>query len=138
MIKTRSAGGIVLRKDLVLIVSQRGTSWSFPKGSVEIGEDDIEAARREIFEESGIRNLKLIKKLEEYQRYKIDKEGKGEDRSEIKTIVLFLFKTNEDILKPVDPHNPEALWVKKDKVVDMLTHPKDKEFFLKILKEVIP
>ena len=44
----------------------------------------------------------------------------------------FLFLTDEEELKPVDPGNPEARWVEKDKVADLLTHYKDKEFFLSI------
>jgi capsule polysaccharide modification protein KpsS len=40
-------------------------------------------------------------------------------------------------LKPIDKDNPEAIWVEKDKVSDILTHKKDKEFFLKKLPELI-
>jgi hypothetical protein len=29
----------------------------------------------------------------------------------------------------VDPENPEARWVEKAKVAELLTHEKDKEFF---------
>ena len=50
-----SAGGVVLNgAGQVLVVNQKGTSWSLPKGHVEEGEDALSAARREIFEEAGI------------------------------------------------------------------------------------
>ena len=51
---------------------------------------------------------------------------------------MFLFKTSEgkNILKPIDPDNPEARWVDKEKVASLLTHPKDREFFLKIKGEI--
>ena len=130
MKKTETAGGIVVNaKGLVLVVSQHGTSWSLPKGHIEDGEDKEAAARREIYEETGIDHLELIKELGTYQRYKIGLNG-DDDRSELKTIHMFLFKTDQNALKPIDPHNPEARWVAKEKVADLLTHIKDKEFFL--------
>lgn len=133
---TRSAGGVIVNlQGEVLVVSQKGTSWSFPKGHIEGEESALDAAKREIYEESGVIDLEFIKDLGSYRRYKIGKDGKGEDTSEIKTITLFLFKTNQNILKPVDPENPEARWVVKSEVTDLLTHPKDKEFFLSIVQE---
>ena len=72
MKKTNSAGGIVLNtKKQVLLVSQV-TSWSFPKGHVEKGESILDAAKREIYEESGIQDLKLIKAFDSYQRYAVN------------------------------------------------------------------
>ncbi len=134
--KTISAGGVVVNKNgEVLVVSQHGTSWSLPKGHIDEGEDAIIAAEREIYEESGVKSLELIKELGSYERYKIDENG-GEDMSELKKIIIFLFKTKEFFLQPVDTENPEAKWVDKEKVANLLTHPKDKEFFLRIIKEI--
>jgi 8-oxo-dGTP pyrophosphatase MutT (NUDIX family) len=127
---TFTAGGVVLnKKGQVLVVSQHGTSWSLPKGHIDEGEEKIDAAIREIYEESGVNNLSLVKELGSYKRFKIGLEG-DEDRSELKTIFMYLFKTEQDRLEPIDPENPEAVWVDKDKVADMLTHYKDKQFFI--------
>lgn len=129
MKKTRSAGGVVTNDEgEVLVVSQRGTSWSLPKGHIDAGENALAAAKREIYEESGICDLELIRELGSYERYKIGLDG-GEERSELKVITMFLFRTSEKVLKPVDPDNPEARWVEKSKVPPLLTHEKDKEFF---------
>ena len=134
MKKTYSAGGVVLNaKKEVLVVNQSHTSWSLPKGHLDPGETALEAARREIREESGISELKLIRELGTYQRYKI-KLGGGDDKSELKVIAFFLFETAQTALEPTDPHNPEARWVKKEEVAGLLTHAKDKEFFIKIAK----
>ena len=136
MLQTESAGGIVLNnKDLVLVVSQYGTSWSLPKGHIEPGESKILAARREILEETGIKDLKLIKELGSYQRYKIGKDGK-DDTTELKTIFIFLFKTNENQINPIDQKNPKAKWVQKEKVADLLTHPKDSKFYFNVLGKI--
>lgn len=130
MVHTVSAGGVVLnRGGQVLVVSQHGTSWSLPKGHVDEGEDALTAARREIYEESGLRTLTLIRELGSYQRYRIGKDG-GEDTSELKTIFMFLFETPETGLAPVDPENPEARWVDREEVAGLLTHPRDREFFV--------
>lgn len=133
---THSAGGIVINPHgKVLVVNQHGTSWSLPKGHVEEGEDNLTAAKREIYEESGVSELELIEYLGEYQRYRISKKG-NEDISELKIIHLYLFKTTQIELKPVDPENPEAIWVDKFFVVNYLTHNKDREFYLSIVDKI--
>lgn len=127
---TESAGGIVLNSiNEVAVVSQHGDSWSLPKGHVDAGETPREAAEREVVEETGITELAFIRELGSYERYKIGKEGKGEDESELKRIHMFLYKTLQQALAPTDTDNPEARWVPIDEVSRLLTHPKDKEFF---------
>lgn len=134
--KTNIAGGVVINQSGdVLVVSQHGTTWSLPKGHVNEGEDMVVAAKREIYEESGVKDLELIKELGTYQRYRIGKDG-SDDHSELKHITMFLFRAHTDILKPVDPENPEARWVPKDRVAALLTHQKDKEFFLSVIDTI--
>jgi diadenosine hexaphosphate hydrolase (ATP-forming) len=129
MKKTISAGGVVVnQRGEVLVVNQRGNSWSLPKGHIDFGEDALAAAKREIAEESGITELAFVRKLGVFERPRIGKHG-GEDKSELKEIHIFLFTTPQVKLQPEDPENPEARWVKKDDVADLLTHPKDKAFF---------
>ena len=136
MKKTVSAGGVVVNsKGQVLVVSQNGDSWSLPKGHLDSGENAFEAARREILEEAGLRSLQLVRELGSYDRYRIGLNGL-DDRSELKTIVMFLFRTAEQALKPLDPENPEARWVPVDQVSALLTHLKDKEFFNKIKNQL--
>lgn len=133
MLKTQSAGGVIINpRREVVVVSQQGDSWSLPKGHVDFGESALEAAKREVAEESGITELQFMRKLGSYERYRIGKGGTGEDTSELKEIHMFLFTTDEGTLVPVDPGNPEARWVPIDEVAALLTHPKDKDFFLSI------
>jgi ADP-ribose pyrophosphatase YjhB (NUDIX family) len=135
MIESKTAGGIIINNDNVLVVEQKHSSWSLPKGHIEVGETVLEAAKREIYEESGITDLTFVKELGTYQRYKISKD-KSDDLSELKTITIFLFTTTQTKLEPQDPENPSAIWLEKDKVADKLTHKKDKEFFLSIINEI--
>ena len=137
MKRTHSAGGVVINADgRVLVVNQNNNSWSLPKGHVDLGEDALTAAKREIYEESGVKSLQFLKKMGKYERPRIGLT-EHEDISELKSIELFLFKTSESDLKPIDLNNPEARWVDAESVAHLLTHPKDKEFFLMMLPDLI-
>ena len=136
MIQTESAGGVVLNgAGQVLVVNQKGTSWSLPKGHIEEGEDALSAARREIFEEAGVSQLEYAGEFGSYTRHRIGADG-GEDKSELKTIHMFLFTTKQAVLSPTDGDNPEARWVEREAVTSFLTHPKDREFFLFVLERL--
>src|SRR5215510_10208438 len=96
---THSAGGVVLnKKGQVLVVNQRGKSWSLPKGHIEEGEETLAAARREIHEESGLEDLTFVKLLGSYERWRIGRDG-GEDGSELKELTFFLFQANGEALQ---------------------------------------
>lgn len=128
---TVSAGGVVVSPSRkVIVVSQNGNSWSLPKGIIEPGETEVEAAKREITEESGVKQLKHVKPLGEYSRYIIGKNPREDDKSVLKHIKMHLFTTpSQSQLVPEDPANPEARWVDIDQVEELLTHPADKQFF---------
>lgn len=118
----------------VLVVNQNGDSWSLPKGHVEPGETDLQAAIREIAEESGVTDLHMVVDLGSYSRPRIGKGGQGDDTSELKHIRLFLFTTPQVNLKPTDPSNPEARWVHPLQVPKMLSHRRDQLFYMKVLE----
>lgn len=126
---------VINKNGSVLVVSQKGRSWSLPKGHIDEGESPLEAAKREIHEESGVGQLELLADLGNYQRNKIALDG-GDDPSEEKTIFMFLFSTDQLWLNPIDPENPEARWVDKNEVAELLTHRKDKEFFLSVISKI--
>lgn len=130
MKSTESAGGVVIGPaGRILVVNQRGRAWSLPKGHIDPGEDTLSAARREILEESGVADLELLAALGHYVRHRISLHG-GDDLGERKTIHMFLFRTSQAELAPLDPDNPEARWVSPDEVASLLTHRKDREFYL--------
>lgn len=134
--RTRAAGGVVVNpQGDILVVNQGGVHWSLPKGHIEPGEDAITAAKREIGEEAGIDELAFVKELGTYERFRMNWDG-TDNPEEFKEIVMFLFRTTQTALAPRDPDNPSAKWVLKREVSDILTHPKDKEFFRSIAKEL--
>jgi orotate phosphoribosyltransferase len=128
-VPTHSAGGVVLNvRGEVLVVNQEGTTWSLPKGHLQSGEQPLAAARREIAEESGLEDLQLVGELGSYSRF-----AHGTDGSlELKTITMFLFTSAKEVLQPRDPDNPQARWVVKDEVAELLSNPVDKAFFRRI------
>ena len=60
-----SAGGIVYntRTKKVLLILDPNNKWGIPKGLVEKGESIENAAMREVREETGLKNVKIIKDL---------------------------------------------------------------------------
>jgi 8-oxo-dGTP pyrophosphatase MutT (NUDIX family) len=129
-----SAGGIIKGPDgRIVLVCQHGNSWSFPKGGVEEGETLIQAAIREIEEETGITQLEYKKDLGSYERYSIGKDGIGETKEwGLRKRTLFLFTTTQHALGPKDDEVTEARYVTLDEAYELLTHPRDKEFFASV------
>jgi len=122
-------GGVIINNGNVLIVFQNKTkTWTLPKGHIDNNESVEETARREIYEESGIKDLIFIKELGLYTR------GTKKDLDIKKKITMLHFTTTETNLQATDPDNPEAKWIPIDKVADILSYDEDKNFFLKIKK----
>ncbi|NMO88383.1 NUDIX domain-containing protein [Actinomycetospora sp. TBRC 11914] len=125
MFRSRAAGGVVVDPHgRVVVVAQRSRTWSLPKGHVDPGEEVLDAARREIHEECGLTGLELVRELGSFSRFAV-RHG----LPEWKTITLFLFRSPEATLRPLDPANPEARWVAPESVSRTLSHTADGRFF---------
>jgi len=133
-----SAGGVVQNgKGEILLVEQHGNTWSLPKGGVEEGESELDAAKREIYEETGVRDLELLGELGSYERYSFAKDGVSEVKElGLRRRTIFLFRTNEMELKPEDGEVTEARWVSYEEALSLLSHPKDREFLESVREKV--
>jgi 8-oxo-dGTP pyrophosphatase MutT (NUDIX family) len=70
-----AAGGVVLRPDGKFLVMKRDGLWDLPKGKLEIGESSEVAALREVTEETGLEDLRIIKPvLSTFHTYQATKE----------------------------------------------------------------
>lgn len=62
-----SAGGLVFKRTkrgyFFAMLKDSYGKWTFPKGHIHAGESYQQGAEREILEEMGVKNLKLVKKL---------------------------------------------------------------------------
>ena len=87
-----SAGTIIYRKGNYLLLHYEAGHWDFPKGHIEKGEYAWETAKREAFEETGIKDLFLVKGFKHMIEYFF------KDKGEIihKNVVLFLVETNTE------------------------------------------
>ena len=101
MQKEKSAGAVIFRikeeKKYYLLLHCQSGHWDFPKGHIEKGESEEEAARREIQEETGIANVDFISGFEERINY-FFKKNKNEDKKRhliSKEVVFFLAKTSQ-------------------------------------------
>ena len=73
-----SAGGVVFRRGpdgqvRFLLIRDSYKNWGFPKGHLEVAEPPAEAARREVAEETGLKELVLhgpIKVIDWYFRFR--------------------------------------------------------------------
>lgn len=74
-----------------LLIESQGT-WSFPKGKMELGETEIETARREVFEETGLKEIEFIPFFREVVEYSFKRGGKTID----KLVVYYLARSLEE------------------------------------------
>lgn len=130
MKEVHSAGGVVLNPSgEVAVVFTDTLSWQFPKGGVEVGENYLETAKREIEEETGIRDLSYVKQFPSYSRVSRNNDNV------LRHIHYFFFKTDELVLVP-SAEVTDALWLSLDAALEKLTYPEDREFFLGIRGEL--
>ncbi|MEM2122024.1 MAG: NUDIX domain-containing protein [Candidatus Bathyarchaeia archaeon] len=125
-----SAGGVVFRRSiagplfLLLGLKKRGI-WCLPKGLIEDGESELEAARREVEEETGIGDLRLIDEIGV-----INYEFWMHGRHYRKMVYFFLFETEREDAKVSWEHDT-CRWFNFDESIKALTYPKEKEILKK-------
>lgn len=95
MLREKTVGVIIFRRNpdigiQYLALYLRGDYWNFPKGHAEEGESEIETARREAYEEVGLKDLKFIEGWRQQTQF-IYKETHREKPELIrKDLVLYL------------------------------------------------
>ena len=131
-----AAGGVVLlEKKILLVKNKKGDSsenglpwWGYPKGHLEEGEKPVDAAVREVFEETGFEvKAKKNKPIAE-SRYEIRRAGEKIQ----KTVWFYEMEVIEPFKNEPDEEIEEIALVDFESALDLLTHEEDK----KILKYV--
>lgn len=92
MVDERSAGAVVFIADgepEYLLLNYTAGHWDFPKGNIEAGETEKQAAIREIREETGITDVEFLEGFRQIISYRYRK-GR---RVVLKEVVLFLGRT---------------------------------------------
>lgn len=123
----RAAGGVVVDDGRVAVVHRPGLDdWSLPKGHLESGESDAEAAVREVWEETGLR-CRIVG--DESEPAATTEYRDGKDRP--KRVVYFVM-TVEGGSFTVNDEVDELRWVGPDDL-DLLSYPGDREIAAAVL-----
>ena len=132
----------------VLICKRKNSNqWQFPQGGIDEGESPIEAAKREIFEEVGIKpsKIKVLGKIKDWIKYEIPKELAKKSFKK-KGIVgqkqkwfIFKIKSEACISFVNDPDNEfdDFAWVSYWRPIALIVSFK-KEVYRNVLAELLP
>lgn len=122
MVHEESAGGVVFIDDKVVILQRRSNSnWILPKGHVEEGETEIEAAVREVYEETHLNATPICKVGETRYQFRINSCKEIDKRVQYYLMVAKTKKVKTEV------YFSFYLVVSPKKALQLLTFPQDKD-----------
>ena len=128
-----SAGGVVLRNGHVAVIVpvKRGSGGirvlGLPKGHPDGDENAVQAATREVREETGL-VAELVEPLGEVH-YEYERKG----RLVQKTVAFFLFDYVSGSLEDHDDEIEEASWIGLPEAIESVTYPGEREILRQAL-----
>ena len=139
----RNGVGIVVlnRKNKVFVakrIDNPKNFWQMPQGGVDEGENFLDAAYRELNEETSIKSVELIKELDDTITYELPNHllgiiWKGKYRGQKQKWFLMRFIGEEKEIN-IKTKNPEFLawkWIDLDKITEVVV-----DFKLHVYKEL--
>jgi|TARA_B100002051_G_C16621775_1_gene578665 putative (di)nucleoside polyphosphate hydrolase len=139
-------GIVVLNNENKVFVAKRIDNpknfWQMPQGGVDEGEDLLNAAYRELKEETSIFSVKLIKEIEDWTQYDLPSKligiiWKGRYKGQKQKWFIFKFLGNDTEIN-IKTKNPEFLdwkWIEIGKITEIVVDFK-KEVYQKVEKEI--
>ena len=127
---------------LFLLIQHQAGHWAFPKGHAEPGESALLTAKRELEEETGIRNYEVLEHPSFVEHYSFVQEGNSssvkhysfakEGEAIEKTVTYFVafVKSREVVLQVEEVQN--SAWVSFEEAVKLITFDGNRQ----ILREV--
>ncbi|MFX0116213.1 MAG: bis(5'-nucleosyl)-tetraphosphatase [Candidatus Hodarchaeota archaeon] len=125
-----SCGGVIFRRSsdgnefLIVQHASRSRHWSFPKGAVEVGETEQEAALREMEEETGLQNLTILTKLKKEALYYLQRGRRSPQQPKR---VKFYLTENKGGLVRICSELIDHKWLNFREANLRLTHKQDRE-----------
>ena len=128
----RSGVGIVVlnKKNQVFVakrIDNQKNFWQMPQGGVDIGEDYLTAAYRELEEETSIKNVNLIKELDGLISYELPKnllgiiwKGKYRGQEQKWFVMRFLGQDSEINIKTKNPEFYKWKWIDLENITDLV------------------
>ena len=139
-------GIVVLNKNNKIFVAKRIDNpkdfWQMPQGGVDQNESYLDAAHRELYEETNIREIELIKEVEEFTTYELPDHllgiiWKGKFKGQKQKWFIMRFVGNEDEIN-IKTKKPEFLdwkWIDVNEITKKVVDFKY-EVYKKVKKEV--
>ena len=139
-------GIIVLNNQNKIFVGKRkdnpGNKWQMPQGGVDEGEDFITAMKRELMEETSIKNIKINKEVEKIYQYELPKnligiiwKGKYRGQKQKWFITKFLGEESEINLNTKHAEFIDWKWIEPKLLPELIVSFK-KDLYLNLLKEI--
>jgi len=139
-------GIIVLNNDNEVFVGKRKDNpidkWQMPQGGVDEGESFINAMKRELFEETSIKNIKILKEIDRTYEYELPDnlvgiiwKGKFRGQKQKWFITKFLGKDSEINLNTKHPEFIDWRWIDPKKLPEVIVNFK-KDLYINLLKEI--
>ena len=142
----KGVGIIVLNKENHVFVGKRKDNptdkWQMPQGGVDNGENFVAAMKRELIEETSIKNIKILKEIDNFYQYELPEnligiiwKGKFRGQRQKWFITRFLGKDSEVNLKTKNQEFIEWRWIEPKKLPDVIVDFK-KNLYISLLKEI--
>ena len=139
-------GIIVLNNENKVFVGKRkdnpGDKWQMPQGGVDVGEDFITAMKRELVEETNIKNIKILKEIEKLYSYELPDylvgiiwKGKYRGQKQKWFITRFLGDETEINLNTKNAEFIDWKWIEPELLPDVIVNFK-KDLYLNLVKEI--
>ena len=139
-------GVIILNNENKVFVGKRKDNpvdkWQMPQGGVDIGEDYISAMKRELYEETGIKNIQILIEINGLYEYELPKKligiiwkGKFRGQRQKWFIVKFTGEEKEINLNTKNPEFIDWQWIIPSRLPEVIVDFK-KEMYLELLKEI--
>tara|TARA_A100001015_G_scaffold305653_1_gene398695 strand:- start:258 stop:728 length:471 start_codon:yes stop_codon:yes gene_type:complete len=139
-------GVVVLNNKNQVFVGKRkdnpGNKWQMPQGGVDIGESYINAMKRELFEETSIKNIKILKEVDRIYEYELPNnlvgiiwKGKFRGQKQKWFITKFLGEDSEINLNTKHPEFIDWKWIEPKLLPEVIVNFK-KDLYLNLLTEI--